>query len=227
MNVVFVPGSGLDGAEAWPVEVGMVSEKRQLLFLSHSPLDHGSPVDPTEAVFQALGAGGGHVVAHSLGAVAATRVAASRPDLVRSLVLFEPACLSLARGGPEVEAHIKAMRPVFETATDPTVDDGEFGSRFLDALDAPRPFPPPEVLIEMGRTLRAVPPPWDYGDDSVFLGRVPTLVVTGGWNALYDEVAEALVAAGASRTVLTGHGHRPQDHELAPHVLESHWAAVG
>jgi hypothetical protein len=79
----------------------------------------------------------------------------------------------------------------------------------------------------MGRRLRAVPPPWDYGEDSEFLSLVPTLVVTGGWNALYDEVADVLVAAGASRTVLTGHGHRPQDHEQAPNVLASHWAVVG
>lgn len=222
MNVVFVPGSGRDGDDAWPVQVGMVWEGLRPVFLNH-----GTPHDPTEEVLRALGAEGGHLVAHSSGAVAATLVATARPDLVRSLVLFEPACLSLARGGPDVEGHVAAMRPVFETASDETLDDGEFGFRFLDALGAPRPFPPGAVLAEMGRRLRAAPPPWDYPEDVAFLSLVPTLVVTGGWSALYDEVADVLVSAGASRTVLTGYGHRPQDHERAPDVLESHWAIGG
>ena len=136
MDVVYIPGSGLDGADAWPVQAGMAVEHLRPVFLNHEQLLH-----PTEAVLRALG-DGGHLVAHSSGAVAATLVAASRPDLVRSLVLFEPACLYLARGGTEVEHHVAAMTPVFEAAIDPSVGDGEFGTRFLAALGAPPPLPP-------------------------------------------------------------------------------------
>jgi hypothetical protein len=62
--------------------------------------------------------------------------------------------------------------------------------------------------------------------DRTVVARVPTLVLTGGWNALYDEVADALEAAGAHRAVLGGHAHRPQDHPDADALLLQHWAAA-
>ena len=55
--------------------------------------------------------------------------------------------------------------------------------------------------------------------DASFVSAVPTLVITGGWNALYDEVAAALVEAGARHVVLPGFEHRPQDHEQASRIL--------
>src|SRR5665647_3570818 len=118
MNVTFVPGSGRDGAAAWPEQ----SSERLGGGVRPVFLNSGDLGVPATAVIEALGEEGGHVVAHSSGAVA------------------------------------------------------------------------------------------------------PTLVVTGGWNALYDEVAETLVEAGARRVVLAGYEHRPQDHEQASRLLLEHWS---
>lgn len=219
MRVVFVPGSGREGAAAWPRQ-GSVdwSDEFDVTYLEHCDL--GSPA---EGVLRALGDRGGHVVAHSGGAVAATLAAARRDDLVHSLVLFEPACFALARGGPEVERHIAELSPVFSVASDPAVADSEFATRFLAALGAPPPLPPEPALAAIGRRMRAVPPPWGYVYDSSFLASVRSLVVTGGWNALYDEVAAAMQRAGAKHVVVAGHEHRPQDDEMATRLLLEHW----
>lgn len=223
MDIVFVPGSGRDGAAAWPAQ----SSAQLGVGVRPVFLTSGDVGAPATAVLKALGEEGGHVVAHSSGAVAATLAASSHPGLVRSLVLFEPACFALARGGVEVERHVTEMSPVFEDADKSSVSDQEFAARFLTALGAEPPFPPEPALSAMGRRLRAVPPPWSYAYDASFISVVPTLVITGGWNALYDEVAVELQEAGATHVVLPGFGHRPQDHERASRLLLEHWARPG
>ena len=94
--------------------------------------------DEGDRGIEALGEEGGHVVGHSSGAVAATLSAAASPGLVRSLVLFEPACFALARGGDEVERHVREMSPVFEDASEVGASDGGCAARFLTALGPSR-----------------------------------------------------------------------------------------
>lgn len=77
----------------------------------------------------------------------------------------------------------------------------------------------------MGRRLRAAPPPWKVAGPVSTAATVPTLVITGAWSPLYEEVADALTAAGAARLTLDGHEHRPQDNEASVAVLRAHWAA--
>jgi hypothetical protein len=48
---------------------------------------------------------------------------------------------------------------------------------------------------------------------------VPTLVATGGWSELYEEIARALVTLGARHAVMSGRGHRVQDHPDASRLL--------
>jgi pimeloyl-ACP methyl ester carboxylesterase len=220
MNVVFVPGAGRDGIAAWPEQSAeSLGVQARPVFLSS-----GEEGVTASDVLEALGEEGGHLVAHSAGAVPATVATASRPELVRSLVLFEPACFGLARGGEEVERHVREMSPVFADASAADVSDSDFATRFLTALGAKPPLPPAPALSAMGRRLRAVPPPWTQPSDVSFIAAVPTLVVTGGWNALYEEVATSLAHAGARHELLTGNEHRPQDHELACQLLRAHWS---
>lgn len=50
---------------------------------------------------------------------------------------------------------------------------------------------------------------------------VPTLVVTGGWNQVYDDIATALRLRGAQHLALDGSGHRPQDDPRATAAIDS------
>jgi len=227
VRAVFVPGSGRSGASAWPVQAAAVDLRRwHCRFLDLTGF--AEPDGQRDAVLGALG-DGGHVVAHSVGAVAALRAAERADAHVHSLVLVEPAAFSAARGGPRVEAHVAAMTVVFDDAANPRVRDGEFAVRFLTALGAPGAAiadPGDPSLRSLGHRLRRSTPTWQVPLDVGLPARVPTLVVTGGWSALYEEVADALAAAGAQRRVLPGYGHRVQDHPELNAVLREHWSAV-
>ncbi|WP_152649834.1 hypothetical protein [Demequina oxidasica] len=227
MNIIFVPGSGLDGTEAWPQQSNaMLAPGTSGTFLTHEDL--GSTREQhLAAIHRALGPNGGHLVAHSSGAVAATLAASREPWLVRSLTLFEPACFGAVRGGPEVERHVLEMSPVFDLADDRAVSDADFWVRFLEALGAPVPAPNAVGIALLGRRLRASPPPWEPSISLDFLAPSPTLVITGRWNDLYEEVAEALAGAGACHEILEGKFHRPQDHVRANQLIAAHWKAVG
>ena len=69
------------------------------------------------------GAAGGHVVAHAEGAIAAMMAAVDRPDLVFSLTLIEPACLSLTAEQPATSAHRALMQPLFDARHQLSDDD--------------------------------------------------------------------------------------------------------
>lgn len=229
VHVVFVHGTGRSGPLAWPGQVAAVELRgRRLHFPDLAAL---ADDDAAATVLAPLADGGGHLVAHSAGAVAALLAAgrASGQGSVRSLVLLEPAAFSLARGGPEVEEHVARLSAVFADAREPRVLDGVFAVRFLTGLGVPGAAiadPGDPALRALGRRVRRRRPPWEAPLDGTVVRQVPTLVVTGGWNALYDEVADALVALGATRRVLTGLGHRPQDHPDANALLLEHWAAA-
>lgn len=226
VHVVFVHGSGRSGALAWPGQALALDLRRRRCHF----LDLGGLTEPDEqrgALLAALD-GRGHVVAHAAGAVAALRAAEHVPGAVRSLVLFEPAPVAAVRGGPEVEAHLARMAAVLADAADPRVRDGDVAVRYLTALGAPGAAiadPGDPALRALGRRLRRRTPPWDVPTDPDVVGRVATLVVTGAWSPLHDEVADALAGRGAEHRVLRGYGHRPQDHPDANALLAAHWAA--
>ena len=220
MTAVFVPGSGSAGADAWPVQA---ADPALEAFGCVYAAGGAGAVDEIVAL---LADEGGHVVAHSSGAVPALRVAQRHPSLLRSLVLCEPAAFAAARGGPLVEAHVATMSTAFALADEASVDDVAFATVFLERLRGTPPDPADPETAAFGRRLRSSPPPWDDALDRTVVGRVPTLVLTGGWNDLYDEVADALCAAGARRAVLTGHGHRPQDHPDTDALILEHWGAA-
>lgn len=227
MRAVFVPGSGLDGANAWRHQSpSHLRGSVEATYLTHRDLEstrHGQ----VEVILRALGTEGGHLVAHSIGGAAATRAAELHPERLHSLTLFEPAAFGLARGSTEVERHIEQMGPIFELADDTTLSDAGFWMMFLQALGAPAPDPSSPGLDGLGRRLRSAPPPWEPNVDPGFVALVPTTVITGGWSPLYEEVAGVLAGAGATHVVLEGNFHRPQDHEGAGAVLRENWQEPG
>ncbi|NJC22554.1 pimeloyl-ACP methyl ester carboxylesterase [Arthrobacter pigmenti] len=210
-RVVFVHGAGNFGAAAWTRQHGMALEFDCLFVRRHGfhPVAAPLPTDFAQdqrIVAEALGSGG-HLVAASQGAVAAMMVAVERPELVRSLTLAEPACLSLTESLPATAAHKARVQPLFDRAGELT--DEEFNREFVRLVFAaePRTLDTPEAK-RAARRLRLQAPPWTAPLHIV--PGVPTLVLTGGWEPLYEEVAGYLAETGARHTVAGG-GHRPQD----------------
>lgn len=206
-RTVFIHGRGRSGPQAWPLVAQL--ERPDHVFLERSGSADQPERDADRAV-DALG-GRGHLVGFSYGAVTAMLAAQRRPDLVRSLVLIEPACYDVARGGRGVEQHISAMAPVFAVADDPEVDGTEFLARFAAGMGSHPPDLDSGTCEAVASRIRATPAPWEVGlrDDTPRL--VPTLVITGEAAPMYQEVAAALEAKGATHLAVVGAGHRPQD----------------
>ncbi|UZN02695.1 alpha/beta fold hydrolase [Cellulomonas sp. S1-8] len=221
MDVVFVHGSGREGADAWPQQAA--AAEPGWLFLTREGVADDAARDAQRLLGWLRARGGGHVVAHSYGANAAVLAAQIEPAAVRSLALLEPACFDLARGRPAVEEHIAAMTPVFEVADDASVSARDFSRRFSAGMGMEPPDVPDDELRARVSRLRALRPPWGAGLRPQRDLPAGTLVVTGGWSRLYEETAEALVALGAQHVTLEGTGHRVQDDPRASQVLRQHW----
>ncbi|MDA1359857.1 alpha/beta hydrolase [Glycomyces luteolus] len=219
MTAFFIHGAGRSGHEAWPLQAADM-ECADFHFVGSIAKSN----DPhlTAAAVGALMSEPGHVVAHSYGAIAAFLLAERHPDLVRSLVLFEPATLALARGRTAVEAHIAAMTPVFELCEDATLSGRAFAERFLNAMGV-APKGAADELEAKGTLLRAIVPPWEFDVDLTVPSRIPTLVVTGAGAPMYGEIAAVLANEGAAHLVLEGTGHRPQDHPRAVERMKAFW----
>jgi pimeloyl-ACP methyl ester carboxylesterase len=169
------------------------------------------------------GAAGGHVVAHSQGAIAAMLAAVERPDLVFSLTLVEPACLSLTAELPATAAHIGLMQPLFDARHQ--MSDQDFQREFVRrvyATDLQQPATAEEK--RSARRLRLQAPAWEAPLHIV--PGVPTLVLTGGWEPLYEEIAGYLRETGARHRTAAG-GHRPQDSVEGDRIIRSFIRDVG
>ncbi|MGY2746055.1 alpha/beta fold hydrolase [Pseudarthrobacter sp. O4] len=237
-RVVFVHGAGSFGAAAWPKQHGMALGYDALFLRRHGfdavaePLESDFAADAV-IVLRALaddgrGESGGHVVAHSQGAIAAMMAAVERPDLVQSLTLVEPACLSLTAELPATAAHRALMQPLFDVRHH--LSDDDFRREFIRrAFAAHSPgagtaeVPGPEEQRE-ARRLRLQAPPWEAPLQIV--PGVPTLVLTGGWEPLYEEIAGYLRETGALHRIAAG-GHRPQDSAEGDRVIRAFIADVG
>ena len=216
-RVVFVHGAGSFGSAAWPRQHGMALQYDALFLRRHGFDAEAEPLETDFAedariVLRSLaddgrGAAGGHVVAHAQGAIAAMMAAVERPDLVFSLTLVEPACLSLTAELPATAAHRALMEPLFEIRH--KLGDDDYEREFVRrAFAAEAPGPSTPEARRAARRLRLQAPPWQAPLQIV--PGVPTLVLTGGWEPLYEEIAGYLRETGALHRIAAG-GHRPQD----------------
>ena len=244
-RIVFVHGLDGFGAAAWPAQ-HLLAGRYDALFLKRSGFD--AFAEPTATNFftdvrivaDALGAGG-HVVAHAQGAIAAMMAAVEHPHLVRSLTLVEPALTSLTAELPATMAYREHLEPLFARRTE--LSDEDFAREYYRLTAAPggagsggyRSGVSGTVGAGSGRTvigsaqglesigrvsarLRLQSPSWEAPLHIV--PGVPTLVLTGGWEPLYEEVADYLATTGARHVVSRG-GHRPQDTEEGAGIIGS------
>jgi pimeloyl-ACP methyl ester carboxylesterase len=210
-RVVFVHGTGRFGIAAWPYQHRLASAYDCLFVRRHGFAPDGAPQRTDfgadmDIVVENLG-DGGHLVAHSQGAVAAMMAAVERPELVASLTLFEPACLSLTADLPATKAHRKRLEPLFAARNE--LDDEQYHREFSRLVlgAAAKPLASAADRLQASR-LRLQDPPWTAPLHIV--PGVRTLVVTGGWEPLYEEVAEYLATTGAVHRH-AANNHRPQD----------------
>lgn len=215
-RIVFVHGLDGYGVAAWPAQHRLAGSYDALFLKRHGfdaladPLPTNFAAD-ARIVTQALG-GGGHVVAHAQGAIAAMMAAVEHPELVHSLTLVEPALTSLTMELPAALAFREHLAPLYARRDE--LGDAEFASeyhRLTAAPGLPGSASAPAAGESRARTaarLRLQSPSWEAPLHIV--PGVPTLVLTGGWEPLYEEVADYLGATGARHVVARG-GHRPQD----------------
>jgi pimeloyl-ACP methyl ester carboxylesterase len=226
MTTVLLPGIGSDGPETWPTQAGDATlecpSEPLFVTLSRKP-GHGAARHAEDLL--AATSGPLDVVAHSYGAIAAL-IAARDSDRVRSLALFEPACMSVAPDAPSVKAFVEALAPVFARATDPAVPDGDIAGPFLVAFGYEYPPPGDVGAAEFGRRLRDATPAWEVALDPTVCAHIPTLVVTGSWHPIYEDIAAALERAGARRDSIPGTEHRPQDDPRANALLNAFWRGL-
>jgi pimeloyl-ACP methyl ester carboxylesterase len=231
-RVVFVHGAGPFGAAAWPRQHGMALNYDALFLRRHGFDPLAEPVESsfdedTAIVLRSLaddgrGAAGGHVVAHAQGAIAAMMAAVERPDLVYSLTLVEPACLSLTAELPATAAHRTLMQPLFDVRHQ--LGDEDFQREYVRrmfAVDLHEPASQEEK--RSARRLRLQAPAWEAPLHIV--PGVPTMVLTGGWEPLYEEIAGYLRETGALHRIAAG-GHRPQDSLEGDRAIRSFIADV-
>ena len=232
-RVVFVHGAGPFGAAAWPRQHGMALTYDALFLRRHGFDPVAEPVESSFAEDTAIilrsladdgrGSAGGHVAAHAEGAIAAMMAAVERPDLVFSLTLVEPACLSLTAELPATAAHRALMQPLFDARHQ--LSDEDFNREFVRIMfaeDLQEPATPDEK--RSARRLRLRAPSWEAPLHIV--PGVPTMVLTGGWEPLYEEIAGYLQDTGALHRIAAG-GHRPQDSAEGDRAIRSFIADVG
>ena len=231
-RVVFVHGAGSFGSAAWPRQHGMALAYDALFLRRHgfdpvaepveSSFDEDAAIILRSLADDGRGAAGGHIVAHSQGAISAMMAAVERPDLVYSLTLVEPACLSLTAELPATAAHRELMQPLFDVRHQ--LGDDDFQREFIRrvyAADLEEPATQEEKRA--ARRLRLQAPSWEAPLQIV--PGVPTLVLTGGWEPLYEEIAGYLRETGALHRHAAG-GHRPQDSPEGDRYVRSFIADV-
>ena len=108
---------------------------------------------------------------------------------------------------------------MFGTSWATTTSSGSSSGAHFPRTDRPATPEAPNTA----RRLRLQAPPWEAPLQIV--PGVPTLVLTGGWEPLYEEIAGYLRETGALHRVAAG-GHRPQDSVEGDRFIRSFIAEV-
>jgi pimeloyl-ACP methyl ester carboxylesterase len=133
---VLVHGTFVGGPESFAAQAPLADRHRLLIVdrrgYGANPAEGdtlGWPVDGEDLLDLLEAVGGAHLVGHSYGGAVVAVAAGRRPDLVRSLVLVEPALHVLAAGHPAVAAMLEREREVFGQA--PSMSAGDWSRYWL------------------------------------------------------------------------------------------------
>jgi pimeloyl-ACP methyl ester carboxylesterase len=206
----------------------------------------GWPVDAEDLLDLLEAVGGAHLVGHSYGGAVVALAAGRRPDLVRSLVLVEPALLAAAADHPAVAAKLEREREVFARA--PAMSAGDWSRYWLTMVAGLPEEAAAGWMASWGETEWAmaevvrrerwagdVPVDWA----ALAAAGVPKLLVVGGKapptgaspvREIGDALAEALVRRiGVEPVVFEGSGHLPpsEEPERFNDLLRRTWTVPG
>jgi pimeloyl-ACP methyl ester carboxylesterase len=214
-RVVFVQGSLTTSQQTWAKQAPL-AERWTLVIpdrrgYAPNPVADRSDFEVDGADAALLFGDGAHVVGHSYGALGAIFAAARAPDLVRSLTVVETPALSLLRGQSAVEAQIARHSEWQRELEDPR----EFYLAFMQQMGAPIDALPAVLPAPMEREVRLLMherPPWEASlpIDALRAARFPKLVVTGGWDPVFEAGSDALAEQLGTRTeraIIPGRGH--------------------
>jgi pimeloyl-ACP methyl ester carboxylesterase len=252
--VVFVHGSGAD-LRTWGYQMAPVAEASFRAVAYSRRFHHPNPppqpgaaytaalhADDLAAFITSLQAGPVHLVASSYGGLIALLVARDHPGLVRSLVLTEPAILSLVPPGTPAAAQAAQL----DTARGLLAggDPEAALHAFVDAVFGPGahlmiPASTREMLMDNLPELRqeAAAPSGDpsYGCDDAKRVTAPVLLITGGSSPLFfkaidERLAECLPSVEAVTVPGASHAVHAQQtarfNELMVGFLEKHRGQV-
>jgi pimeloyl-ACP methyl ester carboxylesterase len=145
-----------------------------------------------------------HLVGWSYGGNVATAVALDHPDLVRSLILFEPAIASMVREGEQGDAAREAQGKMFGPVT-AAVEEGDEQKATVLLIEGVFQLPPggfkgqpPEIQAIQLDNARTMPLLWSTDMGGVtfdMLGALdkPTLIVCGAEsNAYWPHIAQTM-----------------------------------
>lgn len=197
-------------------------------------LDHDTLTEDVAALIEALGIAPVTFVGNSMGGFVGLRLAARRPELVRSLVVMGTSA--------DVEEQADAMDELIdalaEHGMEPVLDGVlQFMMGDTTLTDPSRA----EVLAEVTALLRSRTPEyadsaWHIAHRPAILGELPsitapTVVVAGTEDHTYPPPKSEQIAAlvpGAQLVVMqrTGHVHALENPEAVNEVLEEHLASL-
>jgi len=126
---VFIHGSFSWGLDTFPDQRALADANRVVLVNrrgfpgSDMPVAEGWPVDMFDVAALLDELGSAHLVGQSYGAVVALLAAGLRPERVLSIVAIEPPAFEVARGDPDVDSKIAALKPVYDGAADLTTEE--------------------------------------------------------------------------------------------------------
>jgi pimeloyl-ACP methyl ester carboxylesterase len=153
---------------------------------------------------------GAHLVGHSYGGVIALCAAGLRPAAVLSLTLIEAPAFSIVADDPDVQA-LQAQIGEAIAKGDPIATMVAFTQVAGIPIELLKPAPTLEQLTRMGEGLQQMRPPytWDASTsiDTVADAKIPVLVVSGGWNAGFEAVADELSQGTHARRLVINAGH--------------------
>jgi non-heme chloroperoxidase len=229
--VVFVHGSGAD-LRTWGYQMGPVAQA-SFRAVAYSRRFHHPNAPPAEAdaysaslhaadlaaFIESLQAGAVHIVASSYGGVVALLAARDRPALIRTLVLTEPAMLSLlppdSSAAEETAALQKARSLIAQGNRDSALRafvDAVFGAGAYQLMPTSTREMLTDNLPELRREAEAPAGDPPFTCDDAKAVKAPVLLLTGGssrsfFKAIDERLAEclpfveAVTVPGASHAV--------------------------